>query len=279
MENKTCIVAILKNEEPFLDEWILYHRMLGISHFFLYDDNPSFPLKDFLSPHADYVTVINWFGMDRAFNIMGSNQSKSYLHGLVNYAVEFDWVLFIDGDEFIVLRQHDTIPRFLSEFKDSVAVSLNWHVFGHNGYYENPEGLITSSLTRRLKEPNINIKTFNRPEKIVELLSAHYCIVDGLRSDANNRPFRLDLYPGRTDLAHINHYQCRSFKNWMNRSVRGDVLFRTENAPDRHRWRFTEESLLQKFVESVAKDRNEFVDEYMLKYKDALELQIKKIKR
>lgn len=37
-----CLAAILKYEEPFLDEWIVYHRMLGIDHFYLYDDNPDF---------------------------------------------------------------------------------------------------------------------------------------------------------------------------------------------------------------------------------------------
>ena len=29
-----CLAAILKYEEPFLDEWIVYHRMLGIDHFY-----------------------------------------------------------------------------------------------------------------------------------------------------------------------------------------------------------------------------------------------------
>ena len=56
-----CLAAILKYEEPFLDEWIVYHRMLGIDHFYLYDDNPDFPLRDFLKPYKEFVTVVNWY--------------------------------------------------------------------------------------------------------------------------------------------------------------------------------------------------------------------------
>ncbi len=32
-----CAVAIVRDENPFLDEWIAYHHLLGIDHFFLYD--------------------------------------------------------------------------------------------------------------------------------------------------------------------------------------------------------------------------------------------------
>ena len=31
-------------------------------------------------------------------------------------------------------------------------------------------------------------------------------------------------------------------------------------------WRFNNEECLKQFVETVAKDKNEFIDEYMLKY-------------
>ncbi|HTH82998.1 MAG TPA: glycosyltransferase family 2 protein, partial [Mucilaginibacter sp.] len=56
-----CCVAILKNEQRFLDEWLVYHKMIGIDHFFLYDHEREQKLKDFLTPHADYLTVINYW--------------------------------------------------------------------------------------------------------------------------------------------------------------------------------------------------------------------------
>ena len=279
MSKNVCLVAILKEEEPFLDEWILYHKMIGIDHFFLYDDDPAFPLTQFLKPHSEYVTIINWHNQDKL--IEGKlNQTKAYAHAVINFALNFKWVTFIDADEFIVLRQHESISDFLSEFEDYNAVSLNWHVFGHNGHYNNPKGLITSSLTRRMFLPNQNIKTISRTEAISMIDNPHFCrLKNDTRVDGNKHPITKNLYPGRTDVAHINHYQCRSFRNWMGRAKRGDVNFNAENCPKEQSWRLTEESCLRQFVTTVALNKNEYVDEYMLKYKIQLEDAIKKIIR
>ncbi|MDR0574664.1 MAG: hypothetical protein LBG96_11650 [Tannerella sp.] len=88
--------------------------------------------------------------------------------------------------------------------------------------------------------------------------------------DANHRPFNNLLYKGLTDTACVNHYLCRSFSNWMNRTKRGDVNFKNEQSPQEHLWRLTEESCLRKFVTAVA------LDEYMLKFQEDIESGIKK---
>ena len=168
----------------------------------------------------------------------------------------------------------------MAEFdRNCSAVTLNLHEFGHNGYYENPPGLITASLTRRKFIPHNVGKTFNRPEAIADIVSPHSCILKyGLWMDANHRIFKYILYEGRTDTASVYHYQCRSFANWMNRAVRGDVNFKDEQAPQIHHWRLTEKSCLWKFVTTVALDKNEFVDEYMLRFKEDIESGIKKMR-
>lgn len=275
---KVCIVAILKGEEPFLDEWLVYHRMIGTDHFFLYDDDFLFPLEKFLQPYSEFVTVVNWHGMDATMEGL-MNQSKAYLHAVHHYAYQYDWVIFLDGDEFIVLRQHASVHEFLSGFDGNCsAVSLYWHVFGHNGYYEDPPGLITASLTRRKFMPDKLGKTFNRPEAIVDIVSPHRCVLKyGKWFDADHQPFNI-FHAGRTDTANINHYYCRSFMNWMKRAIRGDVNFKNEHIPQEHLWRLTEDACLKKFVTTVAFDKNEFVDVFMLKFKEDIESSIKNIR-
>jgi hypothetical protein len=174
---KICIVAILKDEEKFIDEWLVYHRMIGIDHFFLYDDDSLFPLEQFLYPYKEFVTVFKWHGMDaRIEGFM--NQTKAYLHAVHNFAYKYDWVIFIDGDEFIVLRKHDSVHEFLSGFgKNCTSITLNLHDFGHNGYYEDPPGLITASLTRRKFKHSKIGKNFNRPEAIADIFSPHRCVL------------------------------------------------------------------------------------------------------
>lgn len=276
--NTICVVAILKDEEPFLDEWLLYHKMLGIDHFFLYDDHPDLPLHNFLSPHHDYVTVIPWHGLDKSFQGR-NNQTKAYCHARDNHIQPYKWATFIDGDEFVVLRKKNNIPEFLSDFDDVSAVTLNWHVFGHNGFYDDPPGLITSQLVRRMFLPNKNVKTFTRVKAIATITSPHFCRLQyGLMVDANHKPFTDVLYEGRTDAAHINHYQCRSFKRWMNRVERGNACM-DDILKDSEKWRYDKELCLKQFVTTVALNKNEFIDTYMLKYKPELEKAISALNR
>jgi hypothetical protein len=266
-----CVVAIVKGEDPFIDEWIAYHRMIGVDHFFLYDNDPEGPLKHLLKGYADFVTVIDWPGEYE--EIPGRNkQTKAYENSL--HRIKHKWVAFIDGDEFIVLRRHANLQEFIDEFEDVGAVLLTWHLFGHNGHYTNPKGLITASLTRRRSTPGRMTKSINKVKAISSIESAHLCNLKAgyTMVDANKRPYSADPYPGKTEVAHINHYMCRSFRNWMNRIERGEAAFSKENYPKEkdHRWRFEREWCLRKFVE-ITKDANELVDEYMLKYSEPIQ--------
>jgi pantothenate kinase-related protein Tda10 len=97
--------------------------------------------------------------------------------------------------------------------------------------------------------------------------------------DSNKKIFEEKLYPGKSDIAHINHYICRSFKNWMNRVKRGDVNFSSQHFTEMHQWRLSEEMCLKQFVQKIALNYNEYIDEYMLKYREILQQSIKSIKR
>jgi len=272
MKTKTdcsvCAVAIVKGEDRFIGEWLVYHRLLGVSHFFLYDNDPKLPLRSLLGASASFVTVIDWPG-DPTAGWPGRNlQIKTYTHALAGKAASYTWVTFLDPDEFIVLRKHDTLPDFLSSFENVGSVRLNWHVFGHNGYYEDPQGLVTAALTRRMAAPSPRTKAISRTEAVSSIDSAHYCrLKRGWRTvDANGRPYAEALYPGKTERAHINHYQCRSFLTWMGRVTRGDVSFDRSTVPADDRWRLDEHLCLRQFVETVARDKNELVDDYMLRF-------------
>lgn len=265
-----CVVAILKAEEPFIDEWIAYHRIVGVDHFFLYDNDPVGPLKHLLKRHAEYVTIIDWPGEHE--ELPGRNkQTKAYTDSLRR--INHRWVAFIDGDEFIVLRKHANLKEFLAQFEDVGAVLLTWHLFGNNGHYTNPKGLITASLTRRRREPGRMAKSINKVDAISSIPNAHLCKLKyGFKAvDANKRPYSEILYRGKTEVAHINHYMCRSFENWMHRVERGGAAYSKENYPKNkdHRWRFERELCEAKFFE-IEKETNELADEFMLKYSEPI---------
>ena len=42
------VVAIMKNEKPYLKEWLEYHLMQGVEHFYLCDNDSTDGSKEYL---------------------------------------------------------------------------------------------------------------------------------------------------------------------------------------------------------------------------------------
>ena len=40
-KNKLSFVAIVKNEAPYIVEWIEFHRLVGVDKFYIYDNESS----------------------------------------------------------------------------------------------------------------------------------------------------------------------------------------------------------------------------------------------
>lgn len=268
---RVCVVAILRDELPFVHEWLAYHRLLGADHFILYDDDPALPLGDALAPHAPYVTVVEWHG--KSTGLPGRNrQTKAYLHALSLMESAFTWVSYLDGDEFIVLKRRPTLHAFLADFTDCEAVSLNWHCFGNGRHVNDPADLVISSLTRRAIRPSPRHKSITRVRAIRDIFSAHSCILaPGSRwVDVHGRPYSDAMYRGKTDPAHINHYMCRSFRRWMHRPVRGDVGFdgRVGIGMDpRDRWKLSRPGCLWSYVSNVMIQKNHHGDRELQPYR------------
>lgn len=50
-------VAIVKDEGPYLIEWIEYHQFLGVDHFLIYDNGSSASTKELLRPYVETGVV------------------------------------------------------------------------------------------------------------------------------------------------------------------------------------------------------------------------------
>ena len=56
------LCAIFKNEAPHLKEWIEYHLLVGVEHFYLYNNNSTDHFREVLQPYVDNgtVTLTEW---------------------------------------------------------------------------------------------------------------------------------------------------------------------------------------------------------------------------
>ena len=62
MKYRLSLCLIFKNEAPFLKEWIDYHTIVGVDHFYLYNNNSDDNYKEVLEPYIrqGIVTLIEW---------------------------------------------------------------------------------------------------------------------------------------------------------------------------------------------------------------------------
>ncbi len=120
-----CIM--FKDEAPYLREWIEYHRMIGVDHFYLYDNNSSDNFESIIAQYIkeDIVTLTHW-PHEHA-------QVRGYEDCIRRFQSESDWIGFIDVDEFLVPIEEESLVTFLDRFSRRPAVLVYWRFFGSGG--------------------------------------------------------------------------------------------------------------------------------------------------
>ena len=96
-------------ENNYLREWVEYHKSIGITHIFLYDNN-DVDGETFDNVINDYITD----GYVEVFDVRGKKGSVIWRKGYTSLQIEvydecyqkhkneYDWFAFIDIDEFII---------------------------------------------------------------------------------------------------------------------------------------------------------------------------------
>ncbi|MFZ4099752.1 MAG: glycosyltransferase family 92 protein [Chlamydiia bacterium] len=174
--HKLAIASKFRNEAPFLREWIEYHRLMGVGHFWLYNDRSTDDWELILSPYVEkgIVDVFNWPKPVEEENHCYS-QVRAYQDALCRALGIAEWVALIDIDEFLVPMRDDTVTACLDRhFSEASAIYANWRMFGTGGrYVPFYTPFLTSLLSCSLASHSENCigKTIVRPEcAIVETM-------------------------------------------------------------------------------------------------------------
>ena len=138
--NELSICAIFKDETPYLKEWIEYHKLVGVEHFYLYDnENEDLDFLTVLQPYinAGEVTLIHWKDQDKDRWINQScawvytTQVTAYEHAIWLSTKKTKWIACIDIDEFIVPVQENSILDILAKHeKHTPGIEVLWDIFG-----------------------------------------------------------------------------------------------------------------------------------------------------
>lgn len=218
---EVAVCAIFKNEALFMKEWIEYHLLIGIEHFYLYNNFSNDNYKEVLRPYVekDIVTLIDWpiQGNDNA-------QDRAYTDCLRRFKNEAHWVAIIDLDEFINLKKCDKIKDWLLEYEKYPSVYLYWKHFGASGKMDHiPGSLVIEEYTSCWEHlcdfgKSIVNNNFYFPYPSGHAIKAQLKVgsVTVLIPAVNNRKnFNYMSYPFWVHdvSAQINHYYIRGFKD------------------------------------------------------------------
>jgi len=132
-QNNVALVAVVKNEGPYLVEWIACHLMLGVEHVYLYDDGSTDnSLEAYQTMYkTGRLTVHRAIKTGRRHNMQEDcNEEWRRRYGHL-YTFVMPW----DGDEFLSLKEGVTLQEFLDAIPKNVGqVRLNWKLFGSSNH-------------------------------------------------------------------------------------------------------------------------------------------------
>ena len=136
-----AVVAVLKNETTYIEEWLCHHLAVGVQHFFLYDNGSEDDIYGVLRGYINHgiVTIVNF--------PMRGLQRDAYNHALRFYGGATEWMAYFDIDEFLVPEGDETMPQIMARFPKAEQVLVSRKEFCFSGHRERPDGLVTESYT------------------------------------------------------------------------------------------------------------------------------------
>ncbi|WP_165694213.1 glycosyltransferase family 2 protein [Teichococcus deserti] len=236
---RLAICAIAKNEAPYLAEWALYHRMIGVDHILVYnngsDDESASVLQALQS--AGVLETLDW-----PSHSDGSTQKRAYADGLARLRPDYEWLAYIDIDEFLYVPGHgNDLQAFLDAHGDRGAIAVNWKLFGTGGQESRGPGLVVERFTRcagTQHSGNRAVKTLARTDALAVPNLHNHAFAPGIRY-ATIHGEEIAAGTGKSgtvshDVICLHHYFTKSREEWDAKVARGRAT-KPDSHPDKIR--------------------------------------------
>ena len=214
------ICALFRDEANHLLEWIAYHLAIGFDHIVLFNNDSRDGGAEHVaqSIFAPFITLIDW--PERP------GQMTAYQYFADHLAKSFEWVAFIDIDEFVHPLEHTSIREVLPTFADASCVQIQWLTFGSSGHVARPSALTLEAYDMRLPEYDLRcgwVKSLARGDDLVGMTDeVHMMEVTGRMCNTRGETVKpTGVLPRCHDVMTLNHYYTRSKEDWSVKRGRG----------------------------------------------------------
>ncbi|KUP92227.1 glycosyltransferase family 2 protein [Tritonibacter horizontis] len=239
------IVGCMKNEAPYILEWVAYHRMIGVDNFLIYTNGCS----DGTSEILDRLQALGILQHRNNDNWKGNSPQQYALNQALKEPVirQAEWVIHIDVDEFMNVRcGNGTLADFFAHAPEATNVAMTWRLFGHNGVTALAEAPVIAQFDhcapRFCPKPHTvwgfktmfkNIGAYqkiscHRPNKLADDKRQEVKWVNGSAQDmtveAIDNGWRNSKKSIGYDLLQLNHYALRSAESFLVKRQRGRAL-------------------------------------------------------
>ena len=239
------IVACMKNEAPYILEWIAHHRAIGFDSFLIYTNGCTDP-TDPLLLRLQELGIVHHRSNE---GWRGKSPQQFALNAALRDPVfrAADWVAHIDVDEFINIRcGNGTLDDFLARAPGASHVAMTWRLFGNGGVRAFRDHPVTDQFDicapRHCPKPHTawGFKTLMRNDGAYARLSCHrpnqldparagdVRWVNGnaqdMTAEVRDKGWRNSKRSIGYDLLQLNHYALRSADSFLVKRQRGRAL-------------------------------------------------------
>lgn len=242
---RCAIVTTMKNEGPFILEWLAYHRAIGFDDIIVYT-NDCTDGTDTMLQMLERKGIVQW--RENRFREMDLKPQHAALQAAEDEKVikQAKWVTCIDVDEFVNIKTGDgTLDALFAAVPDANMISMTWRLFGNGDVHDFVDGPITEQFLRCAPEfarkPHQawgfktlfqNIGLFkklgvHRPKGLNPQLWEDINWVNGsgapLPREMYRNGWRSTIETYGYDLVQLNHYAVRSAESFLVKRDRGRV--------------------------------------------------------
>ena len=238
------VVTAMKNEGPFILDWIAHNRVIGIDRHLVYTNDCSDGTETLLDALAEAGVTRR----DNPYRALGKvPQHAAFRAAETEGAVDdADWLLTLDVDEYINIHIGEgRLSDLLNAVPEAHAFSMPWRLFGNadqDGFEDIP---VTHRFTRAapayaprplqawaFKTLYRNAGLFrrlgvHRPKGLVPATQGQIRWVDGSGRDIPSNTWRSCWRMSKSnwgyDLVSLNHYAVRSAESFLVKRDRGRV--------------------------------------------------------
>jgi hypothetical protein len=206
-------------DEKYIAEWTAHHLLLGFDAIFIFDHKSVIPIKNIFNKNKRII-------IKRCIKDGGIKLTLMKMAVQISKTIKADWFLYLDCDEYLCLNSFPNVKSMLNTFNYADSLAINWVMFGSCNY-DNDPGPLMENYTKSRKTIDQHVKSFVRPEQVVNILNPHYFVIyNPLRMFAvtGNQlkpPYSFNDIGLETDKtnAYIAHYVYQCKETYLKRKI------------------------------------------------------------